>query len=254
MTGPARVPRRNPEQDRVAEAGSLQPRQKETSVTQPAEVKPDRSWSKGRIAFAVMTAGAWLLCGYVLLDVCSLAGGVDWHYRRIDLYMRPVTKVALCLGMWGEKLDILLGILFVAGSIAMFLRMRGRVWRGFAIGSLLLTVLSTFLVLAIFRPFVPQHVCGGPVEREQAGIPESLRNVLVRQALEHVTGDAEIWKKIQNQPYDSAATRVVRDASGFYFVMLQYGSLSCDKLWIVSMKCAPGGRIIGTIVSLHEAE
>jgi hypothetical protein len=235
-------------------APSPQLQQEEKSVTQSTELKTDRSWTRGRIALTVVTAGAWLLCGYVLLDLCSLAGGVDWNYRELDVYVRPVTKVALGLGMWVEKLDILLGILFVAGSVAMFLWMRGRVWMGFAIGSLLLTVLSTFFVLAIFKPFVPRQICMGKRSQEQAGIPEPLRKVLVGRALAHVADDAEMRKKIQGQPNDPAATRVVRDANGCYFVMLHYGSLLYNNLWIVSVKCDPDGGIIGTVVTFHGAE
>jgi hypothetical protein len=121
-------------------------------MNEQTQAGPDRSWTKGRIAMAVVMALAWGLVWYALLDSFGRARQMDDFYAALQVVVPPTTIVSIWVGAIGATCATLLCLLFVAGLAVMLWRMRGRVWVGYAVGTLLTLVVLVLYVLVILQP------------------------------------------------------------------------------------------------------
>jgi hypothetical protein len=115
-----------------------------------------RSWTRGQIAMAIVMGLAWLLVWYSLLDVFGRAHRLEFHYGILDIVVPRATLAAIWIGEWANDLWLPLSLAFLAGLAVMLWRMRGRVWVGYAVGTLITLVLLVAYVLVMLRPLTPK--------------------------------------------------------------------------------------------------
>jgi hypothetical protein len=127
-------------------------------MTEAPDNAADRSWTKGRVAMALVMLLAWVLVWCALMDCCGRAHDMEYLFFYLDVSIPAVTKVSVWIAETVFDLVIPLSLLFVAGVVVMRWRMKGRVWVGYAVGTLLtLVVLAVYLVV-LLKPLVPKRL------------------------------------------------------------------------------------------------
>jgi hypothetical protein len=146
----------------TAPGTSAESLQEEANVPELTDKKPNCSWTKGRVAMAVVMGLASLSVWGVLLASFGRAHKLQQIYLRLHLPVATATKVSIWIGQAAHYLAVPLSIVFVAGLGVTLWRMKGRTWVGYAIGTLLTLVLLAVYLAVLLGPFPPTLIQGTP--------------------------------------------------------------------------------------------